>query len=448
MRFNVSSSSHLTPFSAYQKFVLALLAFLQFTIILDFMILSPLGAILMNELNIQTSQFGLVVSVYAFSAGASGILAAGFADKFDRKRLLLFFYTGFIIGTLLCGLATSFTFLLIARMVTGLFGGVMGSIIFAITTDLFPYQMRGRVMGVIQTAFAGSQVLGIPAGLFLANHWGWHGPFFMIAGIGTIVGVAIALKLKPIDAHLSLHPDRSPLHHFVETVTTPKYLQAFATTMLLATGGFMLMPFASAFSVHNLGISLEQLPIVYLVTGIGSIVIGPLVGRISDRIGKYPMFCFGTALSIVMVLIYTHLGITPLPVVILVNTLMFLGIFSRMIPAQALMSAIPEPVSRGSFMSISAALQQLSGGTASILAGYLVSKSDTGAIEHFDRLGYAVITASLISVCLMYFIHLRVHEILNKPKKVGEIEGLADGTPIIPTTPAPVAAPQQAMNKD
>ena len=124
-------------FSTYQKCVVALLAFLQFTIILDFMIMSPLGATVMFALKVTPSQFGAVVSAYAFSAGISGILAAGFADRFDRKKLLLFFYSGFVLGTLLCGVAPSFHFLMFARMITGLFGGVIGSVVFAITADLF-----------------------------------------------------------------------------------------------------------------------------------------------------------------------------------------------------------------------------------------------------------------------------------------------------------------------
>src|SRR5882762_302233 len=170
-------------FSGYQVFVIAILSILQFCIILDFMVLSPLGAILMPELKITTAQFGWVVSAYAFSAGASGILAAGFADKFDRKKMLLFFYTGFLIGTVLCAIAPDYNFLLIARIVTGIFGGVIGSVSFAIITDLFKMEVRGRVMGFIQMSFASSQVLGLPIGLYLANTWGWHSPFLMIVGI-------------------------------------------------------------------------------------------------------------------------------------------------------------------------------------------------------------------------------------------------------------------------
>src|ERR1700744_1648232 len=197
-------------FSRYQVFVIAILAFLQFTIILDFMIVSPLGAMVMPRLHINPQQFAWVVSSYAFSAGLSGLMAAGFADRFDRKRLLLFFYTGFTIGTLLCGLATSYPMLLMARIVTGLFGGVIGSVVLAIATDLFPLEMRGRVMGFIQTAFAASQVMGLPAALYLANRWDWHAPFMAIIAIGVPAGLLIRWGMKPVLAHLPLKRERIP----------------------------------------------------------------------------------------------------------------------------------------------------------------------------------------------------------------------------------------------
>src|SRR5262249_2895147 len=190
-------------FSGYQKFVVALLAFLQFSIILDFMIISPLGAIIMPDPDIGPQRFGEIVSAYAFSAGVSGLLAAGFADRFDRKRFLLFFYSGFVAGTALCALAPSYPLLLAARIVPGLFGGVVASIVLAIVTDLFPLEMRGRVMGVVQTAFAASQVLGIPAGLYIANVWNWHAAFSMIAIIAIPVGLIIAVYMKPVAGHLA-----------------------------------------------------------------------------------------------------------------------------------------------------------------------------------------------------------------------------------------------------
>jgi predicted MFS family arabinose efflux permease len=397
--------------SRYQKFVVALLAFLQFTVILDFMTLSPLGAVLMPALGITPSQFGLVVSVYAFSAGISGFLAAGFADHFDRKKFLLFFYCGFVLGTLLCGMATSYRVLLAARMVTGVFGGVIGSIVFAITTDLFPFEMRGRVMGFVQTAFAASQVLGIPAGLFFSNLWGWHAPFIMIVAVSSAVGVVIVLRLRPIAAHLQLKGSRiGPMHHLRATVTKARYLQAFATTALLSTGGFMLMPFGSAYTVHNLGIGIEKLPLLYLVTGGFTIFTGPLVGRAADRFGKFRTFVFGTAVTILMVLIYTHLGRTPLPLLIAINAVLFVGIFSRMVPSQALLSAIPSPDTRGSFMSVSSSVQQISGGFASAIAGLVVVEGPGGVLLNFDRIGYIIVGTSLVTVVMMSRIHRLVPE--------------------------------------
>ena len=245
-------------FSPYQKVVVGMLAFLQFAVILDFMLMSPLGAVIMPALAIGPKEFGFVVSAYAFSAGAAGLLTAGFADRFDRKKLLLFFYTGFILGTLWCGMAQTFETLLAARIVTGLFGGVIGSIVLAISTDLFPMQLRGRVMGLIQTAFAASQVLGIPVGLYLSNHWNWHVPFLAMAALGVVGGAFVLWRMEPVAGHLGVKQERSPWMHLLHTVKERRYLLAFATTALLTTGGFMLMPFSSAFAVSNLGIGLHR----------------------------------------------------------------------------------------------------------------------------------------------------------------------------------------------
>jgi predicted MFS family arabinose efflux permease len=395
-------------FTRYQKFVVAMLAFLQFTVILDFMILSPLGAILLRDLGIPTSRFGFVVSVYAFSAGISGLLTAGFADKFDRKKLLLFFYAGFVTGTFLCAVAPTYHFLLLARIVTGLFGGVISSISFAIITDLFPLQVRGRVMGVVQTAFAASQVMGIPLGLYLSNHFGWHAPFFMIGGTSLAVGVAIAALLKPIDQHLKVPSEKNPLQHLFHTVGRVPYLRAFAATILLATGGFMLMPFGSAFTVHNLGIPLHRLPLIYMLTGVVSIISGPLMGRLSDAVGKYTTFCFGSVLGMVVVGTYCNLGPTPIGWVIAINIVLFTAIMARMISASALTSAVPDLPDRGAFMAISSSLQQLSGGVAASVAGLIVFQSADGKLHRYNVLGFVVMTAMALTVAMMYPIHRAV----------------------------------------
>ncbi|MDE2601625.1 MAG: MFS transporter [Bradyrhizobium sp.] len=395
-------------FSRYQSALVALLAFVQFTIILDFTIMSPLGAIIMPTLGVTAAQFGVAVSAYAFSAGLSGILAAGFADRFDRKRLLLFFYAGFTLGTMLCALAPTYHVLLLGRILSGLFGGVMGSIVLAIITDLFELKLRGRVMGFVQTAFAASQVLGIPAGLFLSNHWSWHVSFGALVALSIVTMVAVMLLMRPVNGHLLLKQDRNAFAHLIATVSQPHYTLAFMVTTLLATGGYMLMPFGSAYTVNNLGIDLVDLPTIYLVSGLFNIVVGPLVGRASDRFGKYPTFAFGTALSIIMVLIYTHLGHVSLTVAIAVNVLLFVGIFSRMIPSQALISAIPEPSQRGSFSAVSASLQQFSGGLGSVLAAAIITQNADGSLRHFDWLGYIVVATALVSLTLMYFVQKAV----------------------------------------
>ncbi len=390
------------PFSRYQKSVIAMLAFLQFAVIIDFMLMAPLGALIMPALDATPAQFGTVVSAYAFAAGISGFLTAGFADRFDRKKLLLFFYAGFIVGTAWCGLASSFGSLLTARIVTGLFGGVIGSVVLAIATDLFPPQMRGRVMGFIQTAFAASQILGIPIGIYLSNRWDWHVPFMTLAALAVVAGGIIATVMRPVDAHLKAKQERSPFAHLLHTLTEPRHAISFVSVLFLTTGGFMLMPFSSAFTVNNLGIDLEHLPIIYLVTGIATIFVGPLVGRVSDSFGKLRTFYVGTAITIVMVLLYTHLRESTLVVVTLINVVLFIGIFSRMIPFQALMTQVPIPTQRGSFNAVNASISQLAGGLAAVVAGHIVQSGPDGKLQHYDIAGYVVCATALLACVLMW----------------------------------------------
>jgi predicted MFS family arabinose efflux permease len=387
--------------SRYQWYVVSLLAFLQFTIVLDFMVLSPLGPFLIPSLQISNSQFGNVVSAYAFAAGLSGILAAGIADRFDRKKFLLTFYSGFLIATLLCGLAQTFEMLLFARILTGLFSGVLGAAIFAVAADVFSLESRGRVMGVIQTAFALSQVLGLPLSLYLSNMWNWHAPFLMIAFLGFLVGIVIVKVVKPVNGHLEAGRKLKPTAHLISTVTNTRYLKGFATTALLSTGGFMLMPFASVFSVHNLGINTESLPALYMVTGICAMIAGPLVGRLSDSVGSFTMFFVGTLMTISMILVYTNLGPTSLGTLMIINSLLFIGITSRIVPSQAIISTVPLPKDRGSYMSVSSSVQQLSGGIASVLAGLIVTIDSEGKVQHFPTLGYVVVGASVITLVMM-----------------------------------------------
>lgn len=396
-------------FSTYQKFVIAVLAIIQFTIILDFMVISPLGAILMDKLSITPSKFGVVVSVYAFSAGISGLFAAGFADKYDRKKLLLFFYSGFTLGTFLCGIAPDYNSLLVGRIVTGLFGGVLSSISFAIVTDLFKMHVRGRVMGFIQMAFAVSQVAGIPVGIYLANDFGWHSPFIMIVVLCLLTAFVIFKWMKPVNEHLQIKNETHPFRHLKNTLSNPQYVKAFFATALLAIGGFMLMPFSSTFLVNNINISLDHLPIIFALVGISSLIFMPIIGKVADKIGKYKVFTIGSLLSIAMVIVYTNLYHVPLWIVIAVNIVLFTGIMSRMIPLMALMTAIPEMKDRGAFMGINSSIQQISGGIASVLAGMIVfQETPTSPLHNFDLLGYITSILMIVTLVQMYFINKTV----------------------------------------
>ncbi len=400
-----------TGFTPYQKFIIFILALLQFTVVLDFMILSPLGDILMKSMNISPKQFGSVVSAYAFSAGISGFLAAGFADKFDRKKLLLVFYTGFIAGTIFCGLANTYHILLLARIVTGIFGGVISSISMAIVIDLFSLQQRGRVMGFVQMAFAGSQILGIPIGLLLADKFDWHATFFMIVALAMMIYIIVVLKMQPIVEHLKLQKDKSPLMHLWHTIKKRNYRIGFLAVALLSMGGFMLMPFTSAFLVNNVSIAQSQLKIVFLFTGIASIIIMPMVGKLSDKVDKFKIFTIGSVLASIMIIIYTNLTPVPLWLVIIVNVVLFMGIMSRMIPASALNSAMADPADRGAYMSINSSLQQMAGGLAAVFAGFIVKQqTKTSPLEHFDTLGYIMVGFVFLCVFLMY----RVNKLVQK----------------------------------
>jgi predicted MFS family arabinose efflux permease len=402
-------------FSSYQILVIVLLALTQFTVVLDFMVMSPLGDILMKSMNMTTTQFGLVVSAYAFSAGIAGILTAGFADRFDRKKLLLFFYIGFILGTLFCGLANTYPLLIAARIITGIFGGVIGSISMAIVADLFLPQQRGRVMGFLQMGFGSSQVLGIPISLYLANSFGWQSPFLMIVGLATLIWLIIIIKMKPITQHLEVKNDRNALHHLLHTIAQKDYRIGFMSTALLSLGGFMMMPWGSAFAINNLHVTPDQLPILFMIAGIATLIIMPIIGKLSDKMDKFNLFAIASVWMICVVLVYTRLTPVPFWFVIIMNVLMMIGIMSRMVPSMALASSLPKMQDRGAFMSINSSLQQIAGGVAAAIGGMVVVQKDkTSPLEHYDTLGILITIILLFAIYMVY----RVSKIV----KIREIE--------------------------
>ena len=415
----MQQGQELKPFTPYQKFVIAIIALIQFTVVLDFMVMSPLSPMVIKSLNIKPSQFGFVVAAYAFSAFWSGILAAGFADKYDRKKFLMVFYGGFVIGTLFCAVAPTYELLLLARIVTGLFGGVIGAIGMAIVIDLFEINQRGRVFGFTQMGFSASQVLGIPIGLWLAAKWGWNSPFYVIVVVAGIMGVVMLVKLKPITAHLALQKGQgsNALPHLWNTLKKKKYITAYIATALLPLGGFMLMPFGSGFAEFNLGVTEIQLPWIFFASGVASMAIFPILGRLSDKYNKMAIFAIASMWSIVMVIVHTHWYQIPLWLVITSNILMFAGIMGRIVPSTILISAMPEMKDRGAFMSVNSSLQQLAGGIAAVVAGYIViQETPTSELQNIDIVGFVVAGITLISIYVVYRVYNLVKNQLPPPR--------------------------------
>src|SRR5687767_4315879 len=400
-------------FTGYQVLVIVLLALTQFTVVLDFMVMSPLGDMLIKSMGLTTSQFGFAVSAYAFSAGIAGLLTAGFADKFDRKKLLLFFYIGFIAGTLFCALANTYFLLLAARIITGLFGGVIGSVSMAILADLFPLHQRGRAMGFMQMGFGASQVLGIPISLYIANQWGWQSPFIMIVGLASVMWLVTLLKMHPVTKHLHLKTDKTAIIHLWHTLKERSYRTGFLMTALLSLGGFMMMPWGSAFAVNNLNVSYGQLPILFMASGIAALIIMPLVGKLSDTTDKLKIFTVAAIAMMIIIVIYTNLRPVSFILVITLNILMMSAIMGRIVPAMALVTALPKMQDRGAFMSINSSLQQIAGGIAAGVGGLIVvQKSKTSPLEHYDTLGYLIVVIIIANIIQVY----RVNKLVRTQK--------------------------------
>lgn len=395
------TNTKLTP---YQFLLAGILALVLFTIVLDFMVISALSAILLPKLEITTKQFGLLVSAYPISAGISAILLSGYADKFDRKKLLLFFYSGFLLGVLFCANAPSYQVLVFARIITGTFGGVVGAICFAIITDLFERTQRGRAMGVLQMASAGSQILGLPLALYLASELDWHFAFWLISAIGIIAVFLVFLKISPVNKHQQTLVKGNPLYHSLKIISNRNYLIVFVNNTLLVSGDIILMAFSSAFCTNNLGVGLDDLPLLYVIAGIATFICAPIIGRLTDRYGQLNTFVAGTIIAIIVVAVFTNLGVSPLWAIIIIHTSIFLGINVRSIASSSIGTVMPEVEDRGAFMAVDASIQQAVGGVAAVAAGWIVFQSEDGMINNFPTLGWVVITIMIFTIGVMYVI--------------------------------------------
>lgn len=384
-----------------ERLLLIILAAVNFTHIMDFMIMMPLGPQLMNLLKINPQQFGFAVSAYAITAGCSSFAAAFFVDRFDRKRVLLFAYAGFVIGTFSCAFAPNYELLVAARVLAGLFGGMIGAQVLAIVADTFGYERRARAMGILMTSFSLASVAGVPAGLWLAAKFSWHMPFLAIGGLGTIVIALIALFVPPVNQHIAQHaPPGNPLRVLTDIFQTPNQMKALTLSIVLMMGHFAIIPFIAPSLVGNVGYNEHNIFLIYLVGGALTIFTSPLVGKIADKRGKYPVFVSFALLSLIPVWLITNLWPMPLWVVLTISGLFFIFVNARMIPMQAIVSGVVTPQQRGGFMSINSSAQQMATGLAAMIGGAIVHKTADGHIEHYAVVGYFSMLLIAMSIWL------------------------------------------------
>lgn len=378
-----------SPMNSKERLLLFILAAVNFTHIMDFMIMMPLGPQLMGLLNINPQQFGLAVSAYAITAGVSSFAAAFFVDRFDRKKVLLFAYIGFVVGTFSCAFAPNYELLVAARVLAGLFGGMIGAQVLAIVADTFEYERRARAMGILMTSFSLASVGGVPAGLWLAAKFSWHMPFLAIGGLGITVAVLIALFVPAVNKHLvESQPRGNPLRVLTDIFQTPNQMKALSLSIVLMLGHFSIIPFIAPSLVGNIGYDEHNIFLIYLVGGALTIFTSPLVGKAADRRGKYPVFVIFALLSLIPVWLITNLWPMPLWSVLVISGLFFIFVNGRMIPMQAIVSGVVTPQQRGGFMSINSSMQQLATGLAAMLGGAIVHKTADGRIEHYEWVGY------------------------------------------------------------
>ncbi len=381
-----------------KRVILFLLAALNFTHILDFMIMMPLGNYLMPYFDINPRQFSYLVGAYTLSAAASGFAAAFFVDRFDRKKFLLFAYGGFLIGTLFCGVAPGYVPLLLARVFAGLFGGMIGAQVLSIISDVFPYEERGKAMGSVMSAFAIASTLGVPFALYIANAFSWHAPFIFVVILGAAVYPLLYRYIPPMDKHLQKKNDNGPFHALQMVVNDPRQRWALLFSFFMMMGHFLIIPFINPFMEFNRGYSKMQTPMIYLVGGAASFFAANLLGRWSDQYGKLRVFVISLVLSLGMVILITHLPAVAFPIVLSFFGIWFVFSTGRAVTAQAMLSNVVPAAQRGSFMSFNSSVQQLGTSTASFVSGMVVTAAADGKIIHYGWLGW--LSVAVLLVCL------------------------------------------------
>jgi predicted MFS family arabinose efflux permease len=402
-------TSHLTP--KRERWLLLTLASIQFTSVLDFMIMMPLGPQLTELFGISASEFGFLVSAYTFSAGLSGLLAATYIDRFGRKRMMLTLYPLFGAAALACSFAPTFAWLLVARVASGFFGGVLMALSQTIVAEVIPFERRGRAMGVVMTSFSVATVAGVPLALFLASHFNWHAPFLAIALMVSVCALGAAKTLPSLKGHLAAHPvgDSAPnmLANLRLVLVDPNHLRAYAMSASMVFAGFAVIPYIALYLQGNAGFKPEQIPYVYLTGGICTLISARLIGHWSDRAGKAYAFRRLALLMPLPLLAMTLSADLPMVGVLLVSSILFVVMSGRMIPGMALIGASADPRRRGSFMTLNSAVQSLAMGLAALVGGQILGRDGNGHLTHYWIAALLGGGASLLSFVLAS--KLRLH---------------------------------------
>ncbi|GMQ25094.1 MFS transporter [Algoriphagus sp. oki45] len=384
-----------------EKPLLWTLAVINFIHIVDFMILMPLGPQLMRIFEIGPSEFSLLVSSYTFSAGISSFLGAFVLDRFDRKKILLWVYVGFTIGTLGCALSPNYPILLVARVLSGVFGGLTSALILAIIGDVVPYERRGRAMGLVMSAFSFASVMGVPIGLFLASLSDWHMPFYILTGLSFLSLGMIFRFIPSIRDHMDQELVKpTPMQVISRVTSNSNQMKAISLSVMMMFGQFMIIPFLSPFNVANVGFTELQLTYIYIAGGGFTVFTSPWVGKLSDRHGKLKVFTIFMLLNLIPIGVITHLGVTPIPFVLMITTMFFVTSNGRYVPAAAIITGTAKPENRGSFLSFNSAVQQLAAGLASLIAGLIIGENEAGQLTNFNIVGYLAIFFSVLCIPL------------------------------------------------
>ena len=383
-----------------EKILVFILASINFTNIVDFMIMLPLGPSLMRIFNVTDQEFAYVVSAYAISAFVSGFAAAFFVDNFDRKKLLIFAYSGFIVGTFACGIAPNYTLLLIARMVAGLFGGLIGAQVLSILADAFPLERRGTAMGFLMAAFSVASVVGVPVSIYLASRYNWHMPFTTIAVMGLVILGFVIKYIPSMTAHIELVKHKNKFEVISRIFKDSNQVYALLLSFTLMFSHFAVISFMSPYMVKNVGFSESELAYIYLLGGAITMFTAPLIGKLSDRYGKFKIFSIFAVLAVVPLIVLTNLGATSISVALLFTSIFFIISGGRIIPSQALISSVVDPQHRGSFMSINSSVQQLATGSAAFVTGLVVYTDAQHHFHHFEYVGYASAFLSLVCIVI------------------------------------------------